>query len=429
MEPLRVRNFRLLLISQGISVAGSLLQDVAVVWLVLHLTHGYTALGLVVAFQFAPMLAFGAWGGVLSDRFDRRRLLFVTDAVGGVLALILAILVFTNAVEVWEIYLLALLLGFATLVNQPAGQSILGELVGEDLLPKAIGLTLSSYIVAKGVGSIAGGILVATVGFGPCFLVNAATFLVSLACLAAIRPAEMHPVAQVPHQRTQVRSGLRYVWATHNVKITLLLLSIMGILCFNFTINLAALSKGAFAAGPAGFAILFACWGIGGGAGSLLAARKSTPDLNRLGWLGVLFGVSSLALAAAPTLIVADGVSVIVGVLTFWVVAASAELLQVSSRPEMRGRVMALWVVVVWGSFAIGSPLMSWVANSAGPRAPLVVCGVAALASCGIWLLWARHQVHEHEHELPGAVYIAAVDGQADHIAATDRRSRPESEV
>lgn len=400
IEALRVRNYRLLFISQSVSISGSSMQDIAVAWLVINLTHDFTALGFVVAFQYLPMLLLGAWGGVFSDRFDRRLLLFATDALGGVLALILAILVVTNSVHLWQIYLLALLLGFANLINQPAGQSILSQLVGEDLLTRAVGLTLSSFSVARVIGPVVAGVVLATVGFAPCFFINAGTYLVSLAYLAAIRPAEMNPVTPIPREHGQVRSGLRYVLDTHNLKVTLGLLAVMGIFCFNFAITLAALAKGAFATGPGGFAFLFASFGVGGGVGSLLAARRSNPDLNRLGWLGVLFGVSVLVLAATPMLVVADGVSMIVGVLAFWFVSASADLLQVTSRPEMRGRVMALWFVTLWGSFPIGSPLMSWVANMAGPRSPLVVCGAVALASCGIWLLWARHQVHLHAGEV-----------------------------
>ena len=398
IEALRVRNYRLLFISQGVSIIGSSMQDIAQAWLVIKLTDDFTALGFVIAFQYLPMLLFGAWGGVFADRFDRRRLLLATDALGGLLALILAILVVTDSVHLWQIYLLALLLGFANLVNQPAGQSILGQLVGEDLLTKAVGLTMSSFSVARVIGPVIAGVLLATVGFGVCFFLNALTYVVSLAYLAAMRRSEMNPVARIPREHGQVRAGLRYVWGTHNLKVTVCLLAVMGIFCFNFVVTLAALARGAFATGPGGFAFLFASFGVGGGIGSLLAARRSNPDLNRLGWIGVLFGVSVLVLAISPMLIVADVVSVISGVLAFWFVSASADLLQVTSRPEMRGRVMALWFVALWGSFPIGSPLMSWIANSAGPRFPLVVCGAVAMASCGIWLLWARHQDHVHVH-------------------------------
>jgi len=394
MGPLKVRNFRLLFIAHGISTSGSFMQDIVQAWLVLHLSHSYMDLGLVVCLQYLPMLFFGAWGGVFADRFDRRRLLFMTDAVGGVLALTLAILVLTNSVHLWEIYVLALLVGCTSLVNEPAGQSILGELVGEDLLPKAVGLIVSLVSIARVVGPIAAGILLATVGYGPCFIVNAATYLVSLACLAAIRPAEMFSVAHISRQHGQVREGLRHVRENQNLRVTLILLAIMGIFCFNFIVTLSVLAKGALSLESAGVAILFAAWGLGGGFGSLLAARKSTPDLRRLGWLGVLFGVSVLVLAASPTLAVAAGISTGVGVLTFWFVSSSADLLQVWSQPEMRGRVMALWFVVLWGSYPIGSPLMTWVAENEGPRAPLVLCGVAAVVSCGTWLLWA----HRHPH-------------------------------
>ncbi len=398
MEALRVRNFRLLFISQGVSISGSIMQDIAQAWLVLQITSDYTALGFLLAFQYLPMLLFGEWGGVFADRFDRRRLLFATDVVGGVLALILAALVITNTVHLWEIYILALVLGFTNLINQPAGQSILGQLVGENLLTGAVGLSLSLLSVARVIGPIAAGVLLAISGFSVCFLLNAASFGVSLLCLAAIRPADMYPVTQIPRQPGQVRDGLVYVWTTHNLKITLILLAIMGVFCFNFTITLGVLGHGAFGVGPAGFALLFACWGFGGGLGSLLVARQSIPNLNRLGWGGVLFGLSVLALAASPSLMIAGGLSLIVGVLTFWFVSASADLLQVSSRPEMRGRVMALWFVVLWGSFPIGSPLMTWVANVAGPRAPLVVCAAVALVSCGTWLVWTRFQAYEHAH-------------------------------
>ena len=400
MEALKVRNFRLLFISQGISVTGTSLQDVAQAWLVLQLSSDYTALGIVVAFQYLPMLLFGAWGGEIVDRFDRRRLLFVTDAFGGLLALILAILVISHSVQLWHIYVLALCVGFVNLINQPAGQSILGQLVGEKLLIRAVDLTLSAFSISRVVGPILAGLLLETVGFGVCFVVNAASYLVSLGFLAAIRPAEMYPVSAIARQRGQVRAGLAYVRSSPNLRITLILVAVIGIFVFNYQFNLATLAKGTFGTGPSGFALLFSCFGVGGGIGSLLAGRKSAPNLTRLGGIGILLGVGTFALAASPNLVVAAGLSLLAGVVAYWFVSTSADLLQVTSHPEMRGRVMALWFIGVVGSFAIGSPFTSWVANMAGPRASLAVSGAVALASCGIVILWARHRIRAGEPAL-----------------------------
>ncbi len=316
----------------------------------------------------------------------------MTDAVGGTLALTLTILAFTNSVHIWEVYALALLLGIANLVNQPAGQSILGELVGEDLLTTAVGLSVSLLSIARIIGPIFAAVLLATSGFGACFLLNTGTFVVSLVCLAAMRSHEMYSVVHVPRAHGQIRASLRYVGGNHTLKITLVLLLMMGIFCFNFTTMLPVLCKGAFGAGPVGFASIFAFWGFGGALGSLVASRKYTPELNRLGWLGVLFGISVLILAVSPTLAVADGVSLLIGMLLFWFLAVSADLLQVSARADMRGRVMALWVIVLWGSNPIGGAVVAWAANTSGPRAPLVVCGAVAVALCGIPVLWARRR-------------------------------------
>ncbi len=389
---LRLRNYRLLFVSQGVSLTGTSLQDVAQAWLVLQLSNNYLSLGLVVALQYLPVLIFGAAAGEVADRLNKRRILQVTDAAGGILALVLAVLVVTGTVRVWQVDVLAFLLGITNLLNQPAGQSITVEVVGEELLTNAVGLNMMEFNVSRTVGPLLAGVLLYTVGFSVCFFVNAASYGISLVCLAAMRTAELHPSKPTARGPGHIRDGLRYVWATPKLRTTLILMGVVGVFTFNFPVTLALLGKETFGNGPVGFTLLFSCLGIGGIIGSLLVASHRSVAMDGLERIGLAFGALVLLVAALPWGWTITLACVVMGVAAFGFSTSGGAILQGASRPDMRGRVMALWLVALIGSFPIGAPMASWVAQTAGPRAPLVLGGVVCIAVCAAYLAFDKYR-------------------------------------
>lgn len=387
---LHIRNYRLLFASQGVSLTGTSMQNIAQAYLVLHLTNDYLAMGLVVALQYLPVLIFGAAAGVVADRFNKRRILQLTDSASAVVALFLAVLVATGSVRVWQVYVLAFLLGMTNMLNQPAVQSFNVEVVGQELVTNAVGLNMMELNVSRTLGPLLAGVLLYAAGFSACFFINAASYWISLACLAAMRIADLHPSKPAAREHGQVRAGLRYVWATPKLRTTLFLMAVVGVFTFNFPVTLPLLGKEIFADGPLGFTLLFSCFGVGGMIGSLLVASHRSAGTAGLEWIGIAFGALVLLVAAMPWGWAAALACVIMGVAAFGFASTAGAILQGAARPDMRGRVMALWLVAVIGSFPIGAPLMSWVAKRTGARGSLVLGGVVCIVVCCAYLVHDR---------------------------------------
>ncbi|HZM56620.1 MAG TPA: MFS transporter, partial [Acidimicrobiales bacterium] len=253
---LRIRNFRLYFIAQLISVSGTWMQSVAQAWLVLHLTGSGVDLGIVVGLQFLPMLLLGPFGGLVADRVSKRRLLFMTQSAGGVLALVLGILVVTHTVVLWQVYLMALLLGVVNLFDNPARQTFMLEMVGRDQLPNAVSLNSVVMNASRVVGPAIGGVIITVFGLGVCFFVNAASYVAVIIGLAMMRTADLHPTAAVERAKGQVRDGFRYVWRTPALRNVLLSVALIGIFAYNFTVTLALLAKETFHGGAGAYATL-----------------------------------------------------------------------------------------------------------------------------------------------------------------------------
>ena len=260
---LRVRNFRIYFAAQLISVSGTWMQSVAQAWLVLHLTDSGVALGIVVGLQFLPMLLLGPFGGLVADRVNKRHLLFFTQSAGGLLALVLGVLVVTDTVVLWQVYLLAGLLGVVNLFDNPARQTFMIEMVGRDDLANAVSLNSSLMNMSRVVGPAIGGVIITVFGLGVCFFVNAASYVAVLVGLAMMRTRELHRSVPVPRARGQVREGFRYVWATPALRNVLLSVALIGIFAYNFTVTLALLAKGTFHGGAGTYAVLTSCMGAG----------------------------------------------------------------------------------------------------------------------------------------------------------------------
>lgn len=394
LQSLAVPNYRRYFSGQVVSLSGTWIQTVAETWLVLKLTHSGVAVGLGAALQFAPMLLAGAWGGLVADRLPKRRLLIATQLAMAVPALTLFALTASGAVALWMVYLVILARGTVNALDNPARQAFLVELVGPDRLVNAVSLNSALVNSARIIGPAIAGVLITTVGVAPCFAVNAVSFLAMIYALATMDRRALRPSPRADRAPGQVRSGLRYVGATPELWIPLALTAVVGTFTFNFQVLLPLLASFTFHGGASAYAALTASMGVGAIVGALANGTRARIRPAALVAASLVFGAVTVALSAAPTPVLADVALVPVGAASVVFAASVNSALQLAVAPSMRGRVMALYSVVLLGSTPIGAPLMGWVAGSAGPRAALALGGAVALAAgLGARAAFARHGV------------------------------------
>jgi MFS family permease len=381
---LTIRNYRLWVVGQGISLSGTWMQTVAQGLLVLHLTGSGTALGLVTALQTIPVLLFGPWGGVVADRFPKRHILYVTQAVSSVLALLLGTLVATGAIRIEMVYLVALCLGAVSAVDNPTRQAFVVEMVGKDEIVNAVSLNSTEINLARVVGPAMAGVLIASVGLAACFLINGLSFLAVLAVLMAMRVEELRPTPIGPRVPGQLRQGLQYVRASPVIRTILVMMAIIGTFTYEFSVSLPLFAEVTFRQGPATYAAMTAAMGLGAVVGGLYTASQGIGSLRRLTIAALLFGASVLLTALAPTLPLALLALVAVGFCSIGFTSLGNATLQLTSSAEMRGRVMALWTVAFLGSTPIGGPVIGAIGEHVGPRWALALGGVAAVLAAGL---------------------------------------------
>jgi len=380
---LKIRNYRLYFFGQAVSLSGTWMQTIAQSWLVLKLTGSGTALGLITALQFLPILLFGAWGGVIADRFSKRRILFITQSVSGMLALILGVLVATDTVQLWMVGALAFGLGLVNAVDNPTRQTFILEMVEKDHFPNAVSLNATQVNLARVAGPAIGGVLIATIGLAWCFAVNAISYIAVLAALWLMRPEELFPAPRQSVGGGRLREGFRYVGRTPLLRDTLLMMALIGTLSYEFVVILPLLAEFTFHQGAGGYAGLMSAMGAGSAVGGLYTAHRRRRSPAMLVNAALLFGVVMLAVAASPTFPLALAAMALVGFFSINFLSLGNVLLQLESAPEMRGRVMALWAVAFLGSTPIGGPIIGWIGEYAGPRWGLAVGGIAAIAAAG----------------------------------------------
>lgn len=411
-----VRNYRLYFTGQVISVSGTWMQTVAQAYLILFVLHG-TGLQVAVAtsLQFLPLLLFGPFGGLIADRLDKRKVLYATQATAGLLAFVFGLLVVTHSATLSEVYLLATGLGFVNLFDNPARQTFVSEMVGLDLLPNAVSLNSVLMNSARVIGPAIGGVLILTVGVGTCFFLNAASYAAVIVALAMMRAAELYRRPGVRRAKGQVREGLRYAWATHDLRIPLISMAIVGLFAFNFTVTLPLLAKFTFHGGAGLYSWFMVAMGAGAVVGGLATAFRSQPSTRLLAIIGVVFGCAILAVALAPTEVVALVLLIPMGAASISFVATNNATLQLRADPAMRGRVMALNAIAFLGSTPIGAPLLGYLSDATTPRVALAVGGVATLlASVPLFVLAARLR----EGPEVGAVVDEAVTAVAEAEAS-----------
>jgi MFS family permease len=394
---LSVRNYRLFFGAQMVSWTGTWIQWVGQIWLVLRLTHSGFALGLITAFQWLPVLLFGAWGGVLADRFPKRALLLATNLVAGLLALILGLATVAGVVTLWLIVVIAFLLGVVTAVDNPTRQAFTLEMVGAEQVPNAVSLNTLVFTIARVLGPAVAAFLIATIGIGPCFLINAASFVPVLIALWAMRGSELHTTQRVARARGQIREGLRYAASVPILRTLLLMMTVVGTLTYNFHVILPLLAKFTFGGGPKVYAALSAFIGVGMLIGSLLSASRKEPTLRFLMATGFALGFFILVASIAPTLPLELVSMVFLGASSMAFLATLNATLQLNASDDMRGRVMALYFVVFLGSTPIGAPIIGWIAEQSNPRVALAVGGIATLGSCAYALARLRDRSPEEQ--------------------------------
>lgn len=403
------RNYRLYFIGQTVSVSGTWMQQLAQVWLILELTdRNGTAVGLVTAFQFLPMLLFGSWGGVLADRFDKRKLLFGTQVAAGILALVLGVIVSVGAAAVWNVYLLSVLLGFVNVIDNPARQTFVLEMVGREDLPNAVSLNSVVMNSSRVVGPAIGATLIEFFGLAPCFYINAASYVAVITALSMMDTSLLLRLPRVERAKGQIREGLRYAWSERLVRTPLLMMAVIGTLAFNFQVVIPLIATKTFDTGIGGTGALLSMMGAGAVLGGLSVASRRGVSYRRLITLAMIMGVSILAAAAAPTLATEFVAIFAMGATVFAFIATANTTIQLIAAPEMRGRVMALYAIAFLGSTPIGGPIVGWVSQQFGPRAGFALGGIAAIAATGAagWS-FARHREAEG-HRPPDVMAVPA---------------------
>jgi len=381
---LSVRNYRLFFIGQGISQCGSWMQSIAQGLLVLELTGSGTALGLVIALQNLPVLFFGPWGGVMADRFPKRTILYVTQALSGLLALTVGTLVITDLIQLWMLYVLGLMLGFITVFDNPARQTFVREMVGNERLTNAVSLSSMEFNLARVIGPSIAGALIATVGLAVCFYVNAASYLFVVAGLALMRVSPVERPAPSPALGA-LKEGFGYIFGNPGPRALVILIAVFSVFGFSFVTMMPVFARDVLHLEAGGYGALVSAVGVGAAAAALGAAAFG----RRLGGAGigrtwVLFGVLLAAGAFAPTFVSA----LVIFTLTGCTMALNSILantqLQIQAPDELRGRVMGFYSFVVLGMAPFGSLQAGWVAEHLGVRAAFGIGGGICLVAAGV---------------------------------------------
>jgi MFS family permease len=380
---LKVRNYRLFASGQLIKLIGTWMLFVAQDWLVLELSHDSpTALGVVTALQFAPVLLLSLHGGQLADRYDKRKLLFISNIGSAVVAAVLGVLVVTGVVTLWHLFVTAGLFGIIQALETPARQSFFSELVTRELLPNALSLSSAAFNGARMVGPAVAGLLIAAIDTGPVFLITAAMCVAPLIGLARMDPAQLHrgELGKVPAREARIIDGLRYVWRRADLAQAITLVLVIGLFGFNFQLTLAVLAKTTFHTDASYFGLLSTALAVGALGGALASSRRrSRPSVYRVLAAAALFGAFEMIVGFAPTFVVAMVLLVPTGFFMIFFAQAANQRVQLGTDAEYRGRVMALYVLVFLGTTPIGSLIMGWLSERYGPRSGILIGGLVSL--------------------------------------------------
>jgi len=389
---LQVPNYRTYIAGQAVSLTGTWMQMAAQAWLVLTISHSAGALGVIVALQTLPVLLLGPYGGVVADRVDKRRMMIALQAAMGVQAAALAALTLSGSVQLWQIGLLALLLGLNNAFESPSRQAFMLEMVGSENLRNAVSLNSVLVNVARAIGPAVAGLLIASTGEGWCFLLNALSFAAVIASLLRLDTTQISPSPASGREPGQLREGLRYVRSTPELAVPLAMMALVGALAYEFQVTLPVMAERALHAGASGYGFMTGAMGLGAVLGGLLVAARGRTGVPMLVAACVAFGVVLAMAAAAPTLEAELLALALAGGASIAFMSGGNSTLQLTAAPSMRGRVMALWFVAFQGSTPIGGPVVGWVIEWAGARAGLGLGALTCLAAALLGLMVLRRR-------------------------------------
>ncbi|TNB74609.1 MFS transporter [Arthrobacter sp. BB-1] len=396
------RNYRIWASGALVSNIGTWMQRVAQDWLVLTVLTNYSgaAVGITTGLQFLPMLLLGPYGGVLADRYRKRVILLWTQVAMGATGLALGLLVVTGTAQLWHAYVAALCLGIASAIDAPSRQAFVSELVGQDNISNAVALNSASFNTARLTGPAIAGVLIAWVGTGPVFLLNAASFAAVIISLFRIRTSELTPAARPTRSKHQVAEGVRYVRNRPDLVLIMVLVGILGAFGMNFPIINALMATTEFGAGPGEFGLLGSIMAVGTLAGALLAARRAGPRLRFL--LGGALGLGAFTLlgSVSPSFWLYAAVLVPIGLASITFLNSCNTSIQLSVEPQFRGRVLALYLAVLQGGTAVGAPLMGWIGSEFGARWAVASGGAIVLlaAVSGVVVVSRRSSLGFRDH-------------------------------
>lgn len=400
---LGIRNYRLYYLGQIISTSGTFMQSIAQDWLVLKLSNSGTALGIVTALQYLPILFLAPYGGVIADRFSKRKILYFTQSISGLLALILGVVVWVNIVQLWMVFILAFCLGVVSAFDNPTRQAFVVELVGESHLRNAVTLYSTLVNLSRIIGPAIAGVLISTVGIAQCFLINGISYGAVVAMLYLIRAEELNIAPVAARARGQLSEGFRYVLSNPVLRSTLIMMVIIGTLTFEFQVSLPLIARFTFNGDASSYASLSMALGIGAVTGGLLIAGKSKVSAERLARGALLFGLAILAAAIMPNIRLTQLALIVVGVCSISFTSQGNSVLQLESTPQMRGRVMSFWALAFLGTSTIGGPIVGWFGEYLGPRWALGLGGAAAVLAAGLGWWSMRTTLHRNAQKNSGA--------------------------
>jgi MFS family permease len=377
-------NYRLYFAGDLVSHVGSWMQTMAEAWLVVTLTGSGVAVGTTFACRFAPVFVFGLMGGSIADRFDRRRVLIVTNTLAAILAVALWLVVWTGVVHVWMVFALAVALGFVTVFDEPARHAFVEEMVGRDRVPNAVALNSAVANSARITGPALAGVLIATVGTSWVFFMNAVSFVAYVAALLVMRKRELRPGHRAG-ERSSIREGLSYAWSLTEIRATILVVAVVGTLVYNFPTFMTLLARDDFHGGAGLAGLLMAILGVGTVIGALTAARRAHPTRRAVLTAAALLGVALMVAAALPQRFAVELALLPVGALAVFFGSTASAHMQISSARHLRGRVMAIYTSLTLGVTVIGGPFVGWVCQQWSPRTAIALAG-AATASAAVLL-------------------------------------------